>query len=76
MEAASVIRKLPLNKLVLSPANVRKTPPPAAEDAELKASLKAHGLKQNLIVHTSADKGVYAVVAGGQAPESAAGPGR
>jgi hypothetical protein len=67
MDAASAIRKIPLNKLILSPANVRKTPASAAEDAELKASLKASGLKQNLVVHASADdKGVYAVTAGGR----------
>ena len=38
----------PLDKLVPSPANVRKTPPSAAEDAELKASIRARGLKHNL----------------------------
>jgi ParB family chromosome partitioning protein len=67
MDAASAIRKIPLNKLILSPANVRKTPASAAEDAELKASLKSSGLKQNLVVHASAgDKGLYAVTAGGR----------
>ena len=61
------VRNIPLNKLVLSPANVRKTPPSAAEEAELKASIKARGLKQNLVVHPSADeKGVLAVTAGGR----------
>lgn len=50
MEAATTVRKIPLDKLVLSPANARKTPPSAAEDAELKASIKARGLKQNLVV--------------------------
>jgi ParB family chromosome partitioning protein len=49
MEAA--VRKIPLNKLVLSPANARKTPSSPAEDAELKASIRACGLKQNLVVH-------------------------
>ena len=67
MEAVPAVRKIPLNKLVLSPTNVRKTPPSAAEDAELKASLKTRGLKQNLVVHPSADeKGVHAVTAGGR----------
>jgi ParB family transcriptional regulator, chromosome partitioning protein len=67
MEAASAVRKIPLNKLVLSPTNARKTPPSAAEDAELKASLKTRGLKQNLVVHPSAEeKSVHAVTAGGR----------
>jgi len=67
MEAASAVRKIPLNKLVLSPTNVRKTPPSPGEDAELKASLKTCGLKQNLLVHPSADeKGVHTVTAGGR----------
>jgi ParB family transcriptional regulator, chromosome partitioning protein len=45
--------------------NVRKTPSSAAEDAELKASIRARGLKQNLVVHFSAgENGVYAVTAG------------
>src|SRR6266404_3254283 len=66
MTAASV-RNIPLDKLVLSPTNVRKTPPSAAEEAELKASIKARGLKQNLVVHSSADaNGVHAVTAGGR----------
>jgi ParB family chromosome partitioning protein len=65
MEAA--VRKIALDKLVLSPANARKTPPSPAEDAELKASIKTRGLKQNLVVHPAADdKGVHAVTAGGR----------
>ena len=65
MEAA--VRKIALNKLVLSPANARKTPPSPAEDAELKASIRTRGLKQNLVVHPAADdKGVHAVTAGGR----------
>ena len=61
------VRKIPLNQLILSPTNVRKTPPSAAEDAELKASIRARGLKQNLVVHPSADeKGVHDVTAGGR----------
>jgi hypothetical protein len=51
MTTPSAVRNIPLNKLVLSPTNVRKTPPSAAEEAELKASIKARGLKQNLVVH-------------------------
>ena len=63
----SAVRNIPLDKLVPSPTNVRKTPPSAAEDAELKASIRARGLKQNLVVHPAADeKGVHAVTAGGR----------
>ena len=63
----SAVRNIPLDKLVPSPANVRKTPPPAAEDAELKASIRMRGLKQNLVVHPAAgEKGVHAVTAGGR----------
>jgi len=63
----SAVRNIPLDKLVPSPANVRKTPPSAAEEAELKASIRARGLKQNLIAHPAAgDKGVHAVTAGGR----------
>lgn len=67
MEAATTVRKIPLDRLVLSPANARKTPPSAAEDAELKASIKARGLKQNLVVCPSPEEsGLYAVTAGGR----------
>ena len=62
----SAVRNIPLDKLVPSPANVRKTLPSAAEDAELKASIRARGLKQNLVVHPAAEKGVHAVTAGGR----------
>ncbi|HTZ03406.1 MAG TPA: ParB N-terminal domain-containing protein [Xanthobacteraceae bacterium] len=67
MTTPSAVRNIPLDKLVPSPANVRKTPPSAAEDAELKASIRARGLKQNLVVHPAAgEKGVHAVIAGGR----------
>jgi ParB family chromosome partitioning protein len=67
MTKLPAVKNIPLNKLVLSPGNVRKTPPSAAAEAELKASIKARGLKQNLVVHPSADeKGVHAVTAGGR----------
>jgi hypothetical protein len=63
----SAVRNIPLDKLVPSPTNVRKTPPSAAEDAELKASIRARGLKQNLVVHpATGEKGVHAVTAGGR----------
>jgi ParB family chromosome partitioning protein len=68
MTTASAVRTIALDKLVLSPTNVRKTPPSAAEEAELKASIRARGLKQNLVVHpASLDvDDVHAVVAGGR----------
>jgi ParB family chromosome partitioning protein len=65
--SASVVRNIPLDRLVLSPDNVRKTPPSAAEEAELKASLRAHGLKQNLVVCPALEaSGTFAVTAGGR----------
>jgi ParB/RepB/Spo0J family partition protein len=67
MTTAPAVRNIPLNRLILSPTNVRKTPPSAAEQAELKASTKARGLKQNLVVHPAAGaNGVHAVTAGGR----------
>jgi ParB family chromosome partitioning protein len=50
---------------VLSPHHVRKTPASPAEDAELKASLKATGLKQNLIVCPAGASG-FEVTGGGR----------
>ncbi len=58
------LQMIPLNKLELSPKNVRKTPATEAEDAELYASIKETGLKQNLLVHKVAAK--YHVHAGGR----------
>jgi ParB family chromosome partitioning protein len=68
MTTRSKIRNIALSQLVLSPTNVRKTPATAAEDMALEASIRAHGIKQNLIVHpTPIDgKGVYEVDAGGR----------
>ena len=67
MTSPAAVRNIPLDKLVPSPTNVRKTPPSAAEDAELKASVRARGLKQNLVVHPApGGKGVHAVTAGGR----------
>src|SRR3984893_19174010 len=67
MTTAPAVRNIPLNRPVLSPTTVRKSPPSAAEEAELKASIKARGLKQNLVVHPAAGaNGVHAVTAGGR----------
>src|SRR3546814_2118307 len=48
-----MIKSIPLAKLVQSPRNVRRHGDPAA-DSELKASIAAHGLLQNLIVRPAA----------------------
>ena len=56
---------VPLNRLTVSEFNVRRTPAEASADAELKASLAALGLLQNLIVHEDKKReGYYAVDAG------------
>lgn len=60
------IQSLPLANLVKSDANRRKTPPGVAAQAELKASIAAHGLQQNLVVRPSRKKGVHEVIAGGR----------
>ncbi|AGH50685.1 parB-like partition protein [Sphingomonas sp. MM-1] len=57
-----MIKTIPLNKLVRSPRNVRRHADCAA-DAELKASIAAHGLLQNLVVRPAA-KGRFEVEAG------------
>ncbi|MBV9825363.1 MAG: ParB/RepB/Spo0J family partition protein [Alphaproteobacteria bacterium] len=56
------IQMIPLNKLVPSPANVRKTAP-LTGIGELAANIKALGLLQNLQVRL-ADGGTYTVEAG------------
>ncbi|TCD04065.1 ParB/RepB/Spo0J family partition protein [Erythrobacteraceae bacterium CFH 75059] len=57
-----MIKTIPLNKLVQSPRNVRRHSD-AVADAELKASIAARGLLQNLIVRPAA-KGKFEVEAG------------
>jgi len=61
-----MIKTIPLNKLVLSPRNVRRSTDEQA-DLELRADIEARGLLQNLVV-TSAKKpkGRFAVEAGGR----------
>ena len=44
------IRDIPLCQLALAPENVRKTSPDEAADAQLIASIKSHGLLENLTV--------------------------
>ena len=60
------IRPLPLDRLSIAPENVRKTPPDAVAEAELKASIANHGLLENLVVRSDGPDGGYAVVAGGR----------
>ena len=64
------IRDIPLSQLELSPANVRKTPADASAFTELKASIAAHGLLENLIARAMGPGtdgiGRYAVIAGGR----------
>ena len=64
------IRNIPLSRLELAPENVRKTPADPASFAELKASIAAHDLLENLIVRIEdpVEDGVErcAVVAGGR----------
>lgn len=55
-------RPIPLARLIRSPQNARRTESRAACE-ELKASILAHGLMQNLVV-TDAGDGYYLVVAG------------
>ena len=68
--AEPLIREIPLSLLALAPENVRKTPPDPRADAELKASIAALGLLENLVVRADepAEDGTdrYAVVAGGR----------
>lgn len=63
--AKSANRMVPLNKLVKSAKNVRTTPASAQDDLELYASLKHHGLKQNLVAYEGED-GLFHVTAGGR----------
>ena len=65
--AEPLIREIPLSMLALAPENVRKTPPDPRADAELKASIAALGLLENLVVRADDnDAERYAVVAGGR----------
>ena len=77
-----LVRDIPLDRLALASENVRKTQPDRAAQAELEASIRAHGLLENLVVRID-DSGVskstrnakgtkaktgekFAVVAGGR----------
>ena len=64
------IRCIALSSLVPSPENVRKTPAEGAAFDQLKASIAAHGLLENLLVRPQAadtePETRYEVVAGGR----------
>ena len=64
------ISDIPLSQLELSPDNARKTPADDSAFTELKASIAAHGLLENLIARAmepgSDGPGRYAVIAGGR----------
>jgi ParB family transcriptional regulator, chromosome partitioning protein len=61
-----MIKSIPLNKLVRSQRNVRRSTDDQA-DLELKADIEARGLLQNLVVTSAAKpKGSFAVEAGGR----------
>ena len=62
--ASATTKLIPLNKLAISANNVRKAKTSKAEDDELYASLRHHGLKQNLLVHAVGDE--FHVHAGGR----------
>ncbi|HVX13336.1 MAG TPA: ParB N-terminal domain-containing protein [Pirellulales bacterium] len=69
IENTSVQPKLiAVSKLDKSPRNARRTTPKMGMD-ELKASLLAHGLMQNLVVTDQGD-GVFHVIAGGRRLEA------
>ena len=59
------LRMIPLDQLELSPLNVRKVATSDADDAELLASIRENGIKQNLVVHALSDA-KFAVDAGGR----------
>ncbi len=69
-DSERVIRCIALHSLVPSPENVRKTPAEGAAFAQLKASIAAHGLLENLLVRRQAPDtdaaSHYEVVAGGR----------
>ncbi len=61
-----MIRTIPLNKLIPSPRNVRRTTDEQA-DLQLKADIEARGLLQNLVIAPAKKpKGRFTVEAGGR----------
>lgn len=74
-----MIKTIPLNKLVASPRNVRRSTD-AEADRQLKADIEARGLLQNLVVSSvGKSRGCFAVEAGGRrlrALQALAGEGK
>lgn len=64
-DGAANIRMIPLDQLEPSPLNVRKVAASGSDDAELLASIRATGIKQNLVVHALSETR-FAVDAGGR----------
>lgn len=64
----TTLRQVAIAKLSLSPFNVRSTEPSQDASDELKASILANGLEQNLVVHSKKTKGkeTFLVCAGGR----------
>jgi ParB family chromosome partitioning protein len=62
---AAFIRLIPLDQLEPSSFNVRKVAASASDDAELLASIRETGIKQNLVVHALSETR-FAVDAGGR----------
>lgn len=65
LDGAADIRMIPLDQLELSPLNVRKVATSEKDDAELFASIRETGIKQNLVVH-ALPEARFAVDAGGR----------
>ncbi|WP_062212924.1 ParB/RepB/Spo0J family partition protein [Aureimonas sp. AU12] len=61
----ATVRKLALNTLRIAPENARKTAASTASHDELKASIRAHGVMQNLSAYDGKD-GFFYVYAGGR----------
>ena len=64
-DGAANIRMIPLDQLEPSPLNVRKVAASASDEAELLASIRETGIKQNLVVHALSETR-FAVDAGGR----------
>ena len=62
----AIFQQIPLHQLQLSDRNARRTPPGGTADFELKASIVAHGILENLVVQPLPDSNQYQVVAGGR----------
>jgi len=60
------IRMIPLSQLTLSPKNVRKVAPSETDDAEMLASIREEGIKQNLVVYPGTKNNTFLVDAGGR----------